>query len=678
MKKSSKFLLQLLVVVSPFLSAQAEELEGQVTSAESEMDNGLELSPEEFFSQDLSVYSPAKKLQKLKNTPSAVYVLTADDIRRSAAENLIDVFRLVPGIEVARVSAHEWAVTSRGFNQVFGNKILLLIDGAPVETPIFNGILWENINIPLDIIERIEVVRGPGATVWGTRAMNGLINVITKDAFTFPYNTVSLGGGNEHEGSVYGRTGGVISDKAAIQTYAKIDKYDGSEDTLGNSLNDDWKIFTGNIRADLRPNDDNTLRLTSTVSSRKADFELAVPSLAAPYQEDKEGERENNRASLNMLWEHTLKNDSQISAEWTNFYERRDDFLLDLKAFYSELELRHHITPIESHDVTYGVNFRAYTDSTEGSDTIYFEPSDNDLEYYRAFFHDEISLIPDTLKLTLGSRFEENSQVGFSAMPTGRLLWNVNDRLSFWTAASRSTGSPARVYDDMRLSAIAFPEETTGLPALVQVAGNRDLESEKLMAYEIGGWVEPIEKLYTSITGFYFRYDDLAYNEIGEPSLVLDPANGPFLLVPAPYANNLEAVSVGVELTADWAVTEWFRFGGSYSHLKIDADPSDNANKSLVEDAPQHMFSVRNHFTLTPSVSLDAVLRHVNTPSSSAIGQYSEGDLRLSWLVYQNLEVELIGRNLFHNQHEELGPLIFNTPVSEVGRSGFVRATYSF
>ena len=204
--------------------------------------------------------------------------MTADDIRRSAATHLIDVFRLVPGIEVARVSAHEWAITSRGFNQVFGNKILLLVDGAPVETPSFNGILWENINIPLELIERIEVIRGPGAAVWGTRAMNGLINVITKDSFTFPYNSVSAGVGSEHQISAYARTGAVISEKAAVQAYAKIDKFNESKDTNNRGIGDDWHIFTGNLRGDFKPTEQDTVRAVGTFSARKADVVLGLPT----------------------------------------------------------------------------------------------------------------------------------------------------------------------------------------------------------------------------------------------------------------------------------------------------------------------------------------------------------------------------------------------------------------
>lgn len=656
------------------VSAVAEEHMAVVDSGV--VDDPNALSPEEFFDQDLTVYSPAKKLQKLKNIPAAVYVLTSDEIRRSGAEHLIDVFRLIPGIEVARVSAHEWAITSRGFNQVFGNKIMMLIDGAPVETPLFNGVLWENINIPLDTIERIEVIRGPGATIWGTRAMNGLINVITKKAFTFPHHKAAVGVGNEYRASVYARTGHVISENSAVQVYAKLDRFDDSAGLDGQRLEDSWGIFTGNLRGDFKE-DENTLRITANFSSRKADTRVDLPSLSPPFSDPVTGQRENDRAALNLFWERELSKDSQLTLEFNNVYERRKDFLLDLSAFYTEFEMRHRFKPASAHDFTYGANFRFYTDETKSSETLGFDPANRSLEFYRGFLSDDISLISETLTLTIGSRFEQNNQVGFNLMPTAKLLWNVTDKLSLWTAASYTTGNPARVYDDVRLNVSAFPEPTTGLPALVQLIGNNRIRPEKLTAYEIGAWAEPLEKLYASFSTFFFKYKDLVYSSPGEPRLA---GETPFLLIPVTYDNDLSADSFGTEVTADWAVTNWFGFAASYSHLIINARTDANQNVGLVEDNPQNMLSLRSHFTIDPSFEIDAILRHVQVDkaSQSAFNTYTQADLRLGWIASKHWELELIGRNLLDTRHREANPLIFNSPISTVQRSVFMRVSYTF
>jgi iron complex outermembrane receptor protein len=642
-------------------------------------ENSLDLSPEEFFNRDLSVFSPAKKLQKLRNVASAIYVMTAEDIRRSGAVNIIDVFRLVPGIEVARVSAHEWAITARGFNQVFGNKIQMLIDGAPTESPTFNGILWENINIPLDVIDRIEFVRGPGAAIWGTRAMNGIINVITKDSFTYPHNSVSAGVGNEQLASGYARTGAVISEKAAIQTYAKIDKYDGSETPDGKRLDDNWEILTGNIRADLKPTDNDKIRLNLGGSSRQADFQLNVPTLMEPFKEERNDQRENHRATAGASWDHDLGDDSMMSMEWTNIFEKRKDFLLDLNAYYSELEMRHRFHPSESHDLTYGANFRFYTDSTNGSDTLSFDPASDALQYYRAFIHDDITLIPDFMTFTLGSRFEQNEQVGFNVLPNARLLISPNDRLSFWGAVSYTVGNPARVYDDVRLNLTAFPEPQTGLPAIVQALGNDNLKSEKLTAYELGIWAEPVKQVYISLTGFYSRYNDVANNVAKDPIPVLDnPTTGPYLLIPLPYTNELRAESIGAELTVDWKTTDWLTLESSYSHLQFTSGPDSSQDRDIVRNYPKQSASFRAHFTISPTIEFDTIARYVDRLPRFQIPSYWEGDVRFSWHVRQNLELEIFGRNLFHNSHQEFGQYVFDTPASDVQRSVFSRINYTF
>ncbi len=653
-----------IFLLSPYL-AQAEE------------PDPLALPPEEFFNRDLTVFSPAKKAQKLKNTSSAIYILTSEDIRRSAATTLIDVIRLLPGIQVARVSSHEWAISARGFNQVYGNKILLLIDGIPVETPLFNGILWENINVPLDIIDRIECVRGPGAAIWGTRAMNGLINVITKDAFTFPHNRVSVGGGNEQQGSAYVRTGKVLSEAAAVQVHGKFDQLDSSRSPSGGQLNDKWKIYSLSSRADLKPTNDDKVRLVAGFTGRKADFELDVPTLQDPFVEQRQGERENNRASFSALWDHTVSEDSVMSLEWANLFERRSDLLLDFEAFYSDLEFRHRLKPSENHELSYGLNVRFFTDDTVGSDTLGFRPQDSNLQYYRGFVHDDITLINETLTLTLGSRFEQNEQVGFAALPTARIIWNVSDVASVWAAISRTQGNPSRVYDNIRLNASAFREETSGLPALAQVIGNTDLKSEKLMAYEIGTWIEPVKNLYLSATTFFFHYKDVINNLPGEPTPVLDGPN-PYILVPLPYQNGLSSDSIGTELTADWKVADWVDLAAVYSYLSSVAHPQSSVDKDFVENDPRHMANVQARFNLTSSVELDGVLRFVDRLPRSDVDSYIQADIRLGWFVRKDVELELIGRNLLEQANQEFAPLVFQTPISQVERSVFARVNFTF
>jgi iron complex outermembrane receptor protein len=568
-----RYYLALSITLSILISADtllAEDHTLPPSEISSATNDPLDLSPKDFFSLDLSVFSPSKKLQKLKNTPSATYVLTAEDIRRSGVTKLVDLFRLVPGLDVAQVSANQTAVTARGFNQVYGNKILMLIDGIPVETPIFNGVLWENFQLPLDIIERIEFVRGPGATTWGTRAMNGLINVITKDAFTLPHSVASVGGGSEHLLSAYARTGKVLSEETAVQTFVKIDKFNHAVSSTGDTLNDEWNIVTAQLRGDFKPSDRDNVKAIGYFTALRADYEMGVPNTDAPYQEQINGKRQNNRGTVGLQWQRDLGNGSDFNLDWSNLYELRNDQLLDLSAYYSEIEARHRFQPIDRNELTYGLNFRFYTDSTTGSDTLAFQPESRSLEYYRGFFNNETEIVKDVLKLTLGSRFEQNQQVGFAALPTARILWNVNEKFSLWGSVSRAQGTPSRVYDDLRVNVVGFEEPESGLPAIAQVVGNRDLFSEKLTAYEIGSWSEPVKKLYVSATAFYFDYSSIINNPTpGDPLLSANAAGDPFIVVPFPYENGLSARSFGLELTADWHITDWYSLVSTYSMMYI-------------------------------------------------------------------------------------------------------------
>ena len=671
--KNLTLLISILVVSINF--AVAEEVKDE-----------FDMSPEEFFSLDMNVVSPAKKLQKLKNVPSAVYVLTEEDIQRSAATNVMELLRLVPGLQVAKTSSHEWAISSRGSNFVFSDKILLLIDGTPEETLIFNGVYWENINLPLDVIERIEVIRGPGAAVWGTRAVNGIIHIITKDAYTHPHNAVSAGGGNEHQASVYARTGKVISENAAVSAYVKYDQRDGSKGVDGTNLNDDWNILSVGLRGDFNLSDKNKLRVTSNISNRQADVGINVPSLVSPpaFSNRVEDQRDHFRATMAFSLDREVSEDSQMSFEWTNFFEDRKDFTLEYFAYYSDIEFRHRYKLNGRNDLTYGANVRFYFDNTEGSDSFVFDPENRSLEFYRLFFHDEITLIPEELTLTIGSRFEQNAQVGFNVLPTARLLWSVNEKVSVWSSFSYTTGNPTRFYDNATFTPDATVDPTTGLPVLLPLIGNTDVDTEELLAYEIGIWAEPAEDLYVSATAFYFSYDDLISRGAGMPFPNLT-GPVPFIVAPLNIGNELEADSVGFELAMDWSATDSMTFSATYSLINIDVDGeniADIVSINLIDSAPQHTATIRGHFDLTKSLETDLVLRYVdkvpNTFRVPEVDSYFTVDLQARWFITPNLDLKVIGRNLVEDGHEEFSSVSFNTPLSEVERSVFGELRYTF
>ena len=655
----------------------------QVSFAQGNDSNEFELSPEEFFNLDMDVVSPAKKLQKLKNVPSAVFVLTQDDIQRSAATSIPDLLRLVPGLHVAQVSSSEWAISSRGFNHVFSNNLLLLIDGTPVETLLFNGIYWENMNIPLEIIERIEVVRGPGAAVWGTRAVNGVVNVITKDAYTFPHHKVEIGGGNELL-SAYARTGKILSPDSALQGYLNFRANDSTEG-IDSSNHDESENLTLGLRGDFKLSERDSLRITSYLSTTQQDIDLALPTTTFPFVENIEDQREHHRISVASLWDRELSSDSQFSLEWTSYGERRKDFLLDFTSLTSDFELRHRLVMLDSHDFTYGVNFRLYADNTKGTERWSFTPDNRTLEFYRGFLHDEIAILPKKLALTLGSRFEYNDQVGFNALPTARLLWNVTEKLSLWGAASYTVGTPARVYDDIQLDIRTVIDPESGLPLFFQLIGDRDVEAEELLAYEIGLWAEPTRNIYISATAYYFTYDKVLSRETGESVPNFSDPTAPFVNVPFVFDNEGRAESLGAEFVLDWSISDALSLAATYSYINLrlfQRESTDPVLSAFTENAPEHSATIRAHIDLMDSLEADLIVRYVDgisaTLISPEIDEYVQGDAQLKWFATPKFDLTLLGRNLFNDSHEEFKTLTFNSPISEVERSVFLKASYSF
>jgi|GEM_PF-3127670 len=685
-----KYVASLLLVIAltgvSITSAQEQEKPAQSEITElATTEDPLDLPPEEFFNLDLSVYSPAKKLQKLRNVPGAVYVLTEEDIKRSAATSIPDLLRLVPGMHVARVGSNDWAIGARGFGQIYSDKLLLLIDGTPFETLTFNGVLWDDLNIPLDVIERIEVVRGQGASMWGTRAVNGLVNIITKDAFTFPYHKVSAGIGTEDQYSVYSRTGAVLSPEAAVQAYVKADQHDSSKSTeTGNQIDDAWSIISSSVRGDFKPNDHDSIRLLSSFSGKQEDIQYNYIGDNPPSSVPKHDQWEHYRGSFSLLWDREASKKSLFSLEWTNTAEQQEHILGDFSNFNSDLELRHRIKIAESHEITYGGNFRIFSDNTQASETAAeLIPHDRTLEYYRGFLHDEIELIKDTATLTIGSRFEYNDQVDFHALPTARLLWSLSDKTSVWGAVSKTVGTSARMYEDLRFNVANTSDQETGLPVLVQLQGSREVDPEDLLGYEVGVWTEPLDELYLSITGFISNYQNLLSREPSKPYFTSDESGSPYLMLPLVYQNKLSGVSHGTELAADWKVSEWFSLAATYAFLQINIDQGSSEDISLAEDwesAPANIATLRGHFNLSSSVKSDLILRFVDETSAASIDvdSYIESDARLAWAPGQTWEFSLIIRNLLNDSHQESGIDAIQTPLSEVERSIFLQTTYTF
>lgn len=647
-------------------------------------DKVLQMDVKDFFNMYQDVYSAAMKNQKLRDTASAVYILDQDDIRRSGATTIPDLLRLVPGVQVARIGANSWSVSVRGGTVAdeFNSQLLVLIDGASIVTPLFNGVYWEAYNLPLDVIERIEVVRGPGSAVWGNRAENGVINIITKNASKPSAPTVSFGGGNEHQASVYVRDGAKFGESSGLNLSLKYDRQDDSVDKDRNRLHDGGDNVSVTSRGDLKIDEQTNLRIVNYSWLRTEGLDVNLPILASPYSERQEGTIHHGGSMLSTLWSRRPDKDSEVTVDWSHFTERETDITRDYALYNTDLDIRYRLRPLENHDFTFGGSVRLYVDSSEANQYISLTPRGRNLQFFRGFFHDEISLFDKQVIATLGSRFEQNSQNGFSAMPTARLLWHATERTSLWSAVSYTAGTTSRVYDDARTRLSATSDPDTGLPVLLQFTGNRAVPSEKLLAYEVGARTEPTESFFVDATGFYFNYSDLFTTEIGQPDVLVDPTTqSPFILLPLNGDSKFRSESYGAEVSANWRASNKLKFVSSYAYFSSFArgnNSTDPLLESINENLPTNVASLRASYDLTSDIESDAVFRFVDTLKRNHIPSYGQLDLRLGWKATQSLTLAIVGRNLLSPSHPEFQSWTVGYPNSQVERSVFLQATKSF
>ncbi len=657
---------------------------GSALAEEKPDEKVLQMDVKDFFNMYQDVFSAAMKTQKLKDTSSAVYILDQDDIRRSAATTIPDLLRLVPGVQVARIGANSWAVSVRGgsVSDEFASQLLVMIDSVPIVTPLFNGVYWEAYNLPLDSIERIEVVRGPGAAVWGNRAENGVINIITKNASNPTKPTVSLGGGDEHQASIYVKQGAKLGENSGLNLSLKYDRYDDSIESDDTRLNDGGDIVSLTTRADIKVDEKTDLRVMNYSFGRSEGLVEDLPILTDPYVERMTGTKDHYGTVFSTLWSRKFSDESQLTVDWSHFAERQKDFTFDYALYNTDLDVRYRFRPLENHDFVVGGSTRLYFDDFAGTFFVSLEPRKRQLQFFRAFFHDEISLLDKKLIATIGARFEQNSQNGFSPMPTARLLWHATERTSLWGAASYTAGTTSRIYDDVRNRAGAFLEPESGLPAVLQFTGSRSTPSEKLFAYEAGARMEPNDSFYIDVAGFYFSYNDILSTELGEPVLAFDEASQTdFLIAPLIADSRYRAESYGGEVAMTLKASSKLKFVGTYSYYSAFArnnNSTDPLAEIIVENLPANVASLRASYDLTSEIEVDAVFRFVDTLRRVGVDSYGQVDARIGWKVLPNLSLNLIGRNLLEQGHEEFQSLSFPYPRSQVERSVFGQAIMTF
>ncbi len=632
---------------------------------------------------NLRVTSVSKREQKLADAPAAVFVITQEDIRRSGARNIPEALRVAPGVDVARIDENKWAITARGFNGRFANKLLVLIDGRSVYTPLFSGVYWNVQDVLLEDVDRIEVIRGPGATLWGANAVNGVINIITKEAGNTQHGVLTAGAGNELNGSVGVRYGGKIGDTAHYRGYAKYFDIDPSRDASGNNAFDGWNASRGGFRIDASPTADNSFTLQGDLYSGSYGETLTGPMLAPPYYATFLNKGNFSGGNLLGRWNHSFtrsKTSLQLYYDKTNTVANR--LLTDHQAIY-DLDFQHDIRVGESHEFIWGLGYRSTQDNIQPGDYVSLNPNRRRWSLFSAFTQDEFALFKERVRVTLGAKLEHNDFTGFEVEPNARLLWTLSPKQSVWGAISRAVRTPARTEEDMRLNAAVVPPstETMGLPVMVTVLGNHAFKSEDLVAYEAGYRIRATRTFSADFATFYNSYNNLLSAEPQMPFLEFAPSPV-HLTAPLLAGNKMSGATNGAELFGEWKPAGDWKVSGAYSYLKMnihrDQDSMDFSSPNPGGVSPRHHYHLRSSVDLPMNFEQDVTLRYVHSLDGLQIPSYYSLDGRIGWKLMPNVEFSLTGENLLNKRHLEFRPDFINTWPTQVTRTFHGAVTWKF
>lgn len=648
MKRGKKKLHVLALVVLAFflpgLAVSAQAAQDETEAAVAEM--GIEAL------MDIEVTSVSRKAQKLSATAAAIYVVTNEDIRRSGATSIPEALRLVPGLEVARIDGNKWAVTARGFNGQYSNKLLVLIDGRSVYTPLFAGVYWDEKDLMLEDVARIEVIRGPGATLWGANAVNGVINIISKHTKATQGTLATGGAGTEERGFGAIRSGGRLGDDAYFRVYAKYFTRDESVFSSGDEADDDWNQLRGGFRMDWQASAQNSLVLTADIYDGKA----GMTDLAGTADEDAI-----SGGHALFRWEHE---GAESSASAFQFYydrtNRTSSFASESRNTF-DVDFQHRFALLEAHEIIWGLGYRLTEDDVRGSAGLSILPANRSDNLFSAFIQDEIEMSRDVLRLTVGSKVEHNDYTGYEVQPNARLIWLPDEQSSLWAAASRAVRTPARADEDIYLVLNPFP--------LVTLSGNPDMEPEKVIAYELGYRNQLSDRLSLDIATFYNVYDDLRTIEPTSP-------------VTLEFDNKMDGETYGAELAARWSVLDRWTLSASYSYLQMqlrpDATSADTDSEGAEDISPHNQVKLQSYVSLPHNWEFDTMLYYVDDLPGQNVPDYIRLDARIGWRPSDTLDVSVVFQNLLDDQHQEFGSTELWVKTAEVERSVYGKVTLKF
>jgi iron complex outermembrane receptor protein len=638
--KSKVFIF--LFLAAPFLLSAQKNTTSDVARL-------LKLSLEDLM--NIKVTSVSKNAEKLEEVASAIQVITQADIHNSGAKTLPEALRLASNLQVAQVNSSQWAISARGFNNVLANKLLVLINGRAVYTPMYAGVFWDIQNVLLEDVDRIEVISGPGGTLWGANAVNGVINVITKSSKDTKGFYAEAGAGSNLPGLANLRYGGQLNNKITYRVFGTGFKLGNTLLTNGSKAKDEWTMGKGGFRLDWDASEKDVITFQGTLYNGKPN----------PAQKDTTSIAKGD--NITARWNHTSseRSDFQLQVYYDHTFRHFDNGLKeDLKTYDLDWQNRNQLG--DRHEVTFGANFRVMDHSVTNLPLFGFFPGKKTLYLYSAFLQDKILLIKERLRFTIGAKIEHNSYTGFEFQPNGRLAYTPTKKQTIWAAVSQAVRTPSRIDRDF----VAYLA-----PGMAFIQGNEEFLSETLTAYELGWRVQPQKTLSISLSSFYNIYDNIRSAE---------PGSTPPLNIPITFGNGVKGKTYGMELSVINQLTSWWNLKGGYTFLKKDlslkAGRKDSNKASAESNDPEHQFVIQSNIKLPARFELGTVMRYIDKLPKPYVPSYFGLDVRIGWMLNKAIELNVVAQNLLDNHHPEFIPA--SPSPREIERSIYGKITCRF
>ena len=630
---------------------------------------------------NIKVISVSKTEQTLSRTASAVFVITAEDIQRSGATNIPDVLRMVPGVDVAQINANTWAVSARGFNGRFSNELLVLVDGRTVYTPTFGGVLWDTLDLPLEDIQRIEVIRGPGGTIWGANAVNGVINIITQEARETRGGMVVAGGGNVDQGFGTAQYGSELGKRTNFRIFTKYFNQNHLPGLDGGDGADGWHLLRGGFRIDSGLSAKDTLMMQGDLYTGKEGIPTSfLPSVTSPGPQRTEIAGAMSGGFLQSVWNHILSTRSGTTLQISFDRYKRNDILSEVRNTMA-IDFQHHFPWGTRQSIVWGGGY-SHTDSdTSGNLTASLNSQDLNMQVFGGFFQDEVAVIPDKLYITAGTKLEHNRYTGLNWMPSIQASWTPSRRQMFWAAISQSVRTPGEVDTGIRANLAGFPGPS-GSPVLVALIGNPHFRNETLTSWEMG-YRTTIAKLFSIDLALYRHdYRDQQTTEPLPPFFETTPAP-PHVVSPLTYGNLMHGETTGFEITANWKVVDRWTLSPGYAfeqiHMHLDPTSQDTGSVLNAEgSSPAHSASLRSHMDVFRRIGWDSSAYFVDRLASGGVPSYVRLDTGLVLSLTERLSMSLVGQNLLRDHHLEFIDDTGSVRSTLIKRGAYAKITWQF